>query len=230
MRIILSYIIIFILLTGISSCTLVKHSPIKSYVKAQNEPYDAVIIPGFPHDGKEWNKVIKFRLLWAVHLYENKLAKNFIFSGGAVHSEYNEAIVMALYAIKMGIPKEHVFIETQAKHSSENVFYSLKIAEELGFKNIAVATDPIQGFLLSNYTERIRDKKINYLYMRPHKIRPRKHCPEPKIDYCKAYDPDFIPLKEKKSFWERKKESLGLEIDYGMKPGQYLKYSKWFDW
>ena len=68
------------------SCAYVAHSPGKAYKKASQEPYDVVIIPGFPHDGKEWNEVIKFRLLWAVHLYENNLAKNFIFSGGAVHT------------------------------------------------------------------------------------------------------------------------------------------------
>jgi len=214
----------------VSSCAYVKHSPIKSYVKAQEKPYDAVIVPGFPHDGKEWNWVIKFRLLWALHLYENKLAKNFIFSGGAVHSEYNEAMIMGLYAIKMGIPRENVFIETKAQHGSENIYYSLKIAEELGFENIAVATDPVQGFLLTNYTERIRNKKINYLFLRPHLIRNRKFSYEPKIDFCEAYEENHIPLKQRKKYIERKKASLGLHINYGMDIREYLKYSKWFNW
>jgi hypothetical protein len=213
-----------------SSCSLLKHSPGKSYNKALDVPYDAVIIPGFPHDGKKWNDVIKFRLLWAVHLYENQLAKNFIFSGGSVHTPYNEGMIMALYAAKMGIPKENIFIEPRARHSSENVYYSLQVAEELNFKRVAVATDPVQGFLLTNYTERIRDQKIHYINLQPKKIRPTKHPDEPKIDFWLAYNDDFTPLSSKKKYWERKKESLGLDIDYKMKPSEYLKFSKWFEW
>lgn len=137
---------------------------------------------------------------------------------------------MALYANKMGIPKEKIFIEPKAKHSSENVYYSLLIAEELGFKRIAIATDPIQGFLLTNYTERIRNKSIDYINFQPKYIRHTKNPDEPKIDFWLAYTNDFTPLVENKNYWERKKESLGLNIDYKMKISDYLKYSKWFDW
>lgn len=224
------YFFTFLLLSIFGSCTLIKHPPTKSYVKAVKEPYDAVIIPGFPHDGKSWNMVIKFRMLWAVHLYENNLAKNFIFSGGAVHTEYIEAKIMGMYAIKMGIPRENVFIETKAEHSTENVFYSLEIADKMGFKNVAIATDPVQGLLLRHYTERIRHRKINYVNLRPHLIRAKKHCNEPQIDFCNAYVENHIPQKNDKTYLERKKGSLGLNINYGMETNKYLKYSKWFNW
>lgn len=224
-------IIASLLLLGFSSsCSFLKHSPGKCYTKAVEQPYDVVIIPGYPHDGKEWNSVIKFRLLWALHLYENKLAKNFIFSGGSVHTPYNEGIIMALYAVKMGIPKENIFIEPRAKHSSENVYYSLLIAEELKFERVAIATDPVQGFLLTNYTERIRNKTIHYINLQPKKIRNVKNPDEPKIDFWLAYNDGFSPLVKDKKYWERKKESLGLSIDYKMKTNEYLKYSKWFRW
>ncbi|MCC6838342.1 MAG: YdcF family protein [Bacteroidia bacterium] len=224
-------IVLFIFVcSSLFSCSVIKHSPGKAYKKATGQPYDVVIIPGFPHDGKEWNEVIKFRLLWAVHLYENNLAKNFIFSGGAVHTPYNEGHIMAMYAIKMGIPKERIIIEPNAKHSSENVYYSLKVAEEFGFKRIAVATDPIQGFLLTNYTERIRHQKIDFINLNPKHIRKYKFSDEPKINISKAYVENFVPLKEQEDFWTRKRSSLGLNIDYGMPVDKYLKYSKWFKW
>ena len=223
--------IVFLLLSSvIVSCSMVKHSPGKCYKKAIEQPYDVVIIPGYPHDGKEWNAVIKFRLLWALHLYDNKLAKNFIFSGGSVHTPYNEGTIMALYAVKMGIPKENIFIEPRAKHSSENVYYSLKVAEELKFERIAIATDPVQGFLLTNYTERIRHKTVHYINLQPKKIRAVKHPDEPKIDFWLAYNDEFSPLIKDKNYWERKKESLGLAIDYNMKVDEYLKYITWVRW
>ena len=222
------FFIIFLSLT--CSCTLIKHSPGKAYKKGLKYSYDAVIIPGFPYDNGEWNSVIKFRLLWAKHLYEKGIAKNFIFSGAAVHTKYNEGYIMAMYAHKMGIPKKNIFIEPNAKHSSENIYYSLLICKEEGFKKIAIATDPIQSFLISNYIERIRNTDIDYLTLQPRYIREHKFYDEPTINYELAIEEDFIPLKNKEKFWERKKASLGLQIDYGMRVDEYLKYSKWFRW
>jgi hypothetical protein len=214
----------------LSSCSMIKHHPGKGYATASKTRYDAVIIPGFPHDGKEWNDVIKFRLLWALHLYENNLSHYFIFSGGAVHSPYNEGYIMAMYASKMGIPKERIIIEPEAEHSSENIYYSLKICEEKGLKKIAIATDPVQGFLLTNYTERIRNTEIDFINIQPRRIRYMKHCDEPSINASLALEENFVPLKERKKYWDRKKASLGLHIDYGMKIQEFLKYTKWFKW
>jgi len=212
----------------LNSCSLVKHWPGASIKKAKKEPYDVVIIPGFPYDGKHWNEVIKFRLLWAVYLYENKLATNFIFSGSAVKTPYNEGCIMAQYAAKMGIPKENIFIEPFAEHSSENVYFSLQLAKKMGFKRIAVATDPFQGFLLTNYTQRIRNENIAFINIIPRYIRKHKFADEPKIDQWLAFEDDFVPLTEKQDYWRRKKASLGLDIDYGIKTTRYLKYTKWF--
>jgi len=221
---------LFIFLPFIFSCSLIKDSPGKAYKNGLKRPYDAVIIPGYPYDGKEWNSVIKFRLLWAKHLYEKGIAKNLIFSGAAVHTKYNEGYIMAMYAHKMGIPKKNIFIEPNAKHSSENIYYSLLICKEEGFKRIAIATDPIQSFLVSNYIERIRNADIDYLTLQPRYIREHKYYDEPIINYELAIEEEFSPLKNKESFWERKKASLGLNIDYGMRVDEYLKYSKWFKW
>lgn len=211
-----------------NSCYFVIHHPGRYYKKAKSDSYDAVIIPGFPYDGKNWNKVMKYRLLWAKHLHENKLAKNFIFSGGAVHTPYNEGYIMAMYASKMGIPKENIIIEPYAQHSSENVYFSLKICQEKNFKKIAIATDPFQSFLISNYAQRIRNISIDYLILQPRLIREHKYYDEPKINADLAIENNFIPIKERQSYIERKKGSLGLNIDYGVKTNKFLKYSKWF--
>jgi len=223
-----TYLILLWGMLTLCSCSAIKFWPGASIKKAKKEAYDVVIIPGFPYDGKKWNDVIKFRLLWAVYLYENKLATNFIFSGAAVKTPYNEGYIMALYAQKMGIPKENIFIEPFAKHSSENVHYSLQLAKGLGFKRIAVATDPVQGFLLTNYTQRIRNENIPYITIIPRYIREYKFTDEPKIDNWLAFEDDFIALVDKENYWTRKKASLGLSIDYGVKTTRYLKYTKWF--
>jgi hypothetical protein len=214
----------------INACSLIKHHPGKYYKKAKLESYDVAIVPGYPFGGEHWNDVIKYRLLWAKHLYEKKLVKNFVFSGSAVNTKYNEGFIMAMYAYKMGIAKENIFIEPYAEHSSENIYYSLKICKEQGFRKIAVATDPIQSFLLTNYVDRIKNIQVDYLILQPRFIREHKFYDEPSINSTLAIEEGFVPLKERKNYWQRKKASLGLSIDYGMKVSEYLYYSKWLKW
>lgn len=115
------------------------------------EPYDAIIIPGIPFHNMEWDWLMKMRVYWGVYLYREGIAKNIIFSGSAVHTAYVEAEIMALYAIALGIPKQHVFTEPDALHSTENVDYSCIIAGNQCFKRIAVATDPFQSLWLKAY-------------------------------------------------------------------------------
>ena len=54
------------------------------------------------------------------------MAKNVMFSGSAVYTPYYESKIMALYAEAIGIPKERIYIETEAEHSTENIFYSYR--------------------------------------------------------------------------------------------------------
>src|SRR5690606_27635585 len=87
-------------------------------------PYDAIIVPGVPFDGENWSETMKMRVCWSKYLYDKGYAKNIIYSGSAVYTEYEEASIMALYAEELGIPKEHIFRDQRAEHSTENVYYS----------------------------------------------------------------------------------------------------------
>ncbi|MES2286656.1 MAG: YdcF family protein [Bacteroidota bacterium] len=148
----LSFLLITLLL---SSCALFRPSPDKLYSRAiKNVPYDVIIVPGVPYDGKEWSPVMRSRVVWGCYLVKKGIAKNVIFSGGAVYTPYIEAKVMALYAEKIGIQKDKIFIETQAEHSTENIFNSYCLARKKGFTKIAIATDQFQSALLMGFTKR----------------------------------------------------------------------------
>ncbi|MBW6482225.1 MAG: YdcF family protein [Vicingaceae bacterium] len=84
-------------------------------------------------------------------MYDKGITKNVIYSGSAVYSPYYEAEIMALYAQTIGIPKENIFAETKAEHSTENVYYSYKKAKNLGFEKIALATDPFQSKMVKSF-------------------------------------------------------------------------------
>jgi hypothetical protein len=138
-----------------SSCVLFPPSSIKLFKRAvKNEPYDVIIVPGCPFDGKDWSTAMKGRVIWANYLIKKGIAKNVIFSGGAVYSPYVEGKIMALYAEALGIPKEKIFVEDKAQHSTENVYYSYWMAKKMGFTKIAVASDPFQSNLLMRFTRK----------------------------------------------------------------------------
>jgi uncharacterized SAM-binding protein YcdF (DUF218 family) len=175
-----------------------------------NDVYDVIIVPGAPYLDPSMKLVLKSRILWAKHLYDHKLAKNIIFSGSAVYSPYVEGLIMRIYADSLNIPSEHTFAETQAQHSTENIFYSVEMARKLGFKKIAVATDHYQMVILNYYIRKnfpdvkvipIDYKKIDLI-----------NAAWPEIDETSAYVENFVSLVQKESRSERFKGTLGKNV------------------
>src|SRR5690606_30556207 len=124
----------------------------KAYAKAEKEkPFDVIIVPGVPYDKAATTSVMTLRLFWAKHLYDSGFAKNIIFSGSSVYTPFFEGKVMKIMADSLGIPADHTFYETNAEHSTENLYYSWKMAKEKGFQKIALASDPYQSALLRRF-------------------------------------------------------------------------------
>lgn len=126
-------------------------------------PFDAIIVPGFPHYKDSMSFVVQNRVTWACYLYKKGIAKNIIFSGSAVYTPYVESKIMAQYAEQMGVPSEHIFIEEQAEHSTENLYYSYVIAQKQGFKTIAVSSDPVQSSFLKSINDHRFQLKVEFI-------------------------------------------------------------------
>ena len=177
------------------------------------KPVDAIIVPGVQYNGLKWNTVMKWRVYWSVYLYKKGLAKNIIYSGSAVYSPYTEATIMSLYAEKMGVPKEHIFLETKAEHTTENLYYSYQLAKENGFSSIAFATDPFQTNMIAPYV-----KKFNLdVSLIPIAI-PILYKIEMKdfeIESSKAYRLNIISIEESQTPEEREFYSKGGRIPVG---------------
>ncbi len=140
--IILMLLGIGLLLTSFGLKEQVAKSRKKHFSKA---PYDVIIVPGYPYyETNAPYPLLTCRMHWAKALYDSGIARNIIFSGGAIHTPYTEARVMKIISDTMGIPQNHVFLEEKAPHSWQNVTYGAKLAHKLGFKKIAIATDPYQ--------------------------------------------------------------------------------------
>jgi DUF218 domain-containing protein len=104
-------------------------------------PYDAVIIPGCPsEDDGSLSPCQMSRAAWAAILWQRGVAGAFITSGSAVHSRYVEADAIAAGMTALGVPADRIFIEANALHTDENMYYSLQIARARGWTRLAVAS------------------------------------------------------------------------------------------
>jgi uncharacterized SAM-binding protein YcdF (DUF218 family) len=182
-------------------------------------PFDAIIVPGVPLEDGKWSRTMKARVYWAKYLYEQGIARNIIFSGGAVATPYHEARVMAMYAIATGVPAHVIYTELKAEHSTENVYYSYKLARKLGFTKIAVASDPFQTRMVKGFVRKKVDPDIVMIPMELGILKRMEPVMiDPVIDFSDLQVADFQPLNEREGFWKRLRGTRGLNIDENAYP------------
>jgi hypothetical protein len=105
-------------------------------------PFDALIIPGCPSDSDgRLSACQQRRAVWAAISWERGVARNFITSGGAVHSPFVEAEAIAAAMAALGVPADRIYLEPNALHTDENVYNAWQIAQRRGWQRLAVASD-----------------------------------------------------------------------------------------
>jgi vancomycin permeability regulator SanA len=217
-------IYILSLLACLSLATSCKYSrPHKQYSQAQAQfaPFDGVIIPGVPFRDSSWNRVMKLRVYWAKYLWDQGMTKNIIFSGGAVYTEYSEAKIMKLYAMEMGIPEEHIFLDTLAQHSTENVYYSYWVAQDNELENIALASDPYQTKGLKRFVYKLNRKYTANVQLLPAMTDSiiSQPLPDYDIEFEKAKeDSNFVNITETQGIFYRLGGTMGLHVDWENRP------------
>jgi len=207
--------IIFIaVLISAGSCAFSKKRSLDLLNDARDKKYDIVIVPGVPFTNGKWSPVMKGRVCWSKYLYDNGITKNVMFSGAAVYSPYAEAEIMAMYAAGIGIPEENIYTETLAEHSTENVYYSYRKAMKLGFRRIALATDPFQARMLKRFTRKYVSPQVGIIPFVVDTLQAVQiHITDPEIDYRKAFRENFTALPDRENMRERFRGTKGLNID-----------------
>jgi uncharacterized SAM-binding protein YcdF (DUF218 family) len=202
-----------LLLPVLHSCFYSQKSARRLLAKSGTTVYDVIVVPGVPLENGKWSRTMKGRVYWAKYLYDRGIAKNIMFSGSAVYTPYYEAMIMGLYANALGVPAEHIFYETRAEHSVENIYYSYKKAKALGFEKIALASDPFQTKTLSRFIRKRISPDIAMLPMIKDKLKMLEPSMiDPIIDVDKAFDSNFISIKKRESFIKRLRGTLGRNI------------------
>lgn len=137
-----------------------------------------------------------------------------MFSGGAVYTPYTEAEIMALYAEAIGIPRDRIYTETKAEHSTENIYYSYKKATKMGFKRIALASDRFQTRLLRRFVKQRVSRDVKLLPIVDDSLKSMEPMMiDPVIDHEKAFVKNFESLVDRESFWERFRGTRGKNLD-----------------
>ncbi|MEO6230632.1 MAG: YdcF family protein [Ferruginibacter sp.] len=197
-----------------SSCFYSNKAAQKLYDAAATNSYDMVVVPGVPFNGGKWDKTMKGRVYWSKFLYDKGIAKNLMYSGSSVYTPYYEGMIMAMYAIELGIPAEHVFYEITAEHSTENIYYSYKKAKQLGFDKIALASDKFQTMSLRKFTRKKVSPDVAMLPMVTDTMNMLEPTMiDPVIDSKKAFNKDFISIKKREGFFKRLRGTMGRNIE-----------------
>lgn len=208
-----SFLTIFLTILLMNSGWLIAKNPkYISELKSEKYIYDAIIVPGVPFNDPNMSKVLIGRIYWSYYLYSKGIAKNVIYSGSAVYTPYVEAIIMSMYAKELGVPEERIILETKAEHSIENVYYSYKIARKMGFKKIALATDPFQSRLMKRPSKRLK-VDIDFIPF-SFEFLDSVIIPDIQIIADKAYVKDFVSIEERESFFKRLRGTIGKNIKY----------------
>lgn len=181
--------------------------------------FDVIIVPGVPYQDPAVKFVLKSRILWAKYLFDTQKTKNIIFSGSSVYTPYVEADIMKIYSDSLGIPSANVYRETQAEHSTENIYYSVMMAKKLGFTKIAIATDRYQAMFLNMYLK----KNFPEISVIPIDYRKIDMFGDnwPEIDETPAYVENFVSLLERENKATRFKGSMGKNIKFVQNDSTY---------
>jgi uncharacterized SAM-binding protein YcdF (DUF218 family) len=202
------------ILAILNSCAYSSKASRQLLKESLNKKYDMIVVPGVPFEDGKWSATMKDRVFWSKYLYDKGIARNVMYSGSAVYSPYYEAEIMALYGEKLGIPKENIYTEIKAKHSTENIYYSYRKSKKLGFSTIALASDPFQTKMLRRFTRKIVSKDVALIPIVYDTIQQMEATiPDPVIDYKSAYADTFKSIMKKEGFLKRMRGTRGKDID-----------------
>lgn len=196
-----------------SACYYSQNTAKKLFEASRNTQYDVIIVPGVPFENGSWSRTMKGRIYWSKYLYDRGIAKNIMYSGGAVYTPYYESMIMAMYGAALGIPEKNIFYEIHAEHSTENIYYAYHQAKKLGFNKIALASDQFQTRALRRFTRRKVSPEIVMLPMVSDTMRMLQPAMiDPVIESDKANKPGFISIKKREGIFKRLMGTLGYNI------------------
>ena len=108
---------------------------------SQHSRVSLLLVPGCPtKPSGQLSRCLWYRAIWAAEIYHQGLADHIVTSGGAVYSPYIEATALKSALMARGVPEEAVTVETQARHTDENISYSLALFQNASPMTFGIAS------------------------------------------------------------------------------------------
>lgn len=110
----------------------------------QAAPADAIIVLGAAAYDARPSPVFAERIRHGIDLYQRGLAKHLIFTGGfGKGARFSESQVAQRYALKHGVPRQAILIETRSRTTHQNLQQAAALMKAHGFKRAIVVSDPL---------------------------------------------------------------------------------------
>lgn len=110
----------------------------------QAAPADVIIVLGAAAYDARPSPVFAERIRHGIDLYQRGLAKHLIFTGGfGTGARFSESQVAQRYALKHGVPRQAILIETRSRTTHQNLQQAAALMKANGFKRAIVVSDPL---------------------------------------------------------------------------------------
>jgi len=106
--------------------------------------HDVIIVLGCPsNDNGSPANCQTGRVDIAMRLQAAGYGDRFIVSGGAVHNQWVEAEALRALLLSRGVANDRIWLEPQAEHTDENIYFSTQIMKAQGWRSaLVVSNDP----------------------------------------------------------------------------------------
>jgi uncharacterized SAM-binding protein YcdF (DUF218 family) len=118
--------------------------------------FDTLIVLGTPtlKDGTP-SMEMRERVEESVREYKAGVAPHIIMTGTAAHNRFVEAQAMVDLAASEGVPRDHLFVEGQAKDTIQNIWFSRQMMQAHDWHSAEVISSPYHlprtGLILMHY-------------------------------------------------------------------------------
>ena len=103
---------------------------------------DAILVLGAAQYNGRPSPVLQARVDHAIQLYHRGLAQRVLFTGGVGAGDtLSEAEVARRYAVRRGVPDEHIIVERQGMTSAQSVGFAAALMQAEGLRSALVVSD-----------------------------------------------------------------------------------------
>jgi uncharacterized SAM-binding protein YcdF (DUF218 family) len=108
------------------------------------EKSDVAIVLGAATSGGKLSQVFEERVNHSIYLYNNKIVKTIILTGGYGDGQnQSDSEIAKIYLLSQGVPNEVIKIEKKSRYTIENLIESKFIMDSTGLGTALIVSDPL---------------------------------------------------------------------------------------